>query len=678
MTLKLPPLTPAEPVTEILHGVPVTDPYRWLEDQNSPRTRKWLEEQTVYTRTYLDAIPGRDRIRKRVEELSAVEVVSEPWKVGNRYFYLKRTSHGEQPAIVTRDREEGKEVCLVDPIERDPSGATSVRILSVSERGDFLAYEATSGGDGFHVIEFIDVTRNMVLPDRLPLGVGFGLVFSSDGRGFYYSHEVVGARRPYHRGVYWHEFGSSPDKDPEIFFGGDEAHLHVELSGSPDARFLVYRVIRAQDPQAYRVYVQDMLSGRPPRKLLEQTGITFVPCFFGLLLFAMTDWAAPNLRVVACDLSDSERSEWVDVVAEGQHRLSDFCIVDDLVCVARVEGLSIRIDAFDRSGRWRKTVPCPPRSTIRLFRRPSKSDTLFYGSSSYNQPPTIISWRPSSDQQNTWARAHVPFDPSSREVEQTWYRSKDGTQIPITLVTKKGRLPCQSSPTFLIGYGGYGSSRILQFSIYSTLLIEKGFLFALPSLRGGGEFGAEWHRAGKRHQRQTAIDDFIGAAEWLIKAGYATPEKMAIGGMSNGGLLVGAAMTQRPDLFRVVVCVAPMLDMLRYHLFDDSIYNLVELGYSENEEDFRHLLAYSPYHRVTDNGSYPSVLIVSGDVDRCCNPMHARKMAARLQAASTSGHPVLLDYKETRGHLALQPLSRRIEALTDRLAFICHELGVTV
>lgn len=273
----------------------------------------------------------------------------------------------------------------------------------------------------------------------------------------------------------------------------------------------------------------------------------------------------------------------------------------------------------------------------------------------------------------------MAFDPSSVEIEQSRYESKDGTEIPITLMRKKGeQRSSRPLPVFLTGYGGFGTSRTPQFNAYSTFLIENGFVFAVPNLRGGGEFGAEWHRTGKRHNRQNAFDDFVAAAEWLTADGLTTPQRIAIGGMSNGGLLVGAALTQRPELFRVVVCVAPFLDMLRYHLFDDSCFAVEEFGCSENEEDFRHLFAYSPYHRVKDDVAYPSVLIVSGDLDRNCNPMHARKMTARLQAANNSAHPILLDYKETWGHVPAQPLSRRIEALTDRLAFICNELGVTV
>ncbi len=272
----------------------------------------------------------------------------------------------------------------------------------------------------------------------------------------------------------------------------------------------------------------------------------------------------------------------------------------------------------------------------------------------------------------------MTFDPSSFEIEQVTYKSKDGTLVPMFLVAAKGRGFSKLLRTFLTGYGGFGISLTPQFGAYSTFLIEQGFLLAVTNLRGGGEFGEEWHRAGKRHNRQNAIDDFIAGAEWLLENGYAAPGKIAIGGGSNGGLLVAAALTQRPDLFRAVVCVGPLLDMLRYHLFDFANMWVDEYGTSEMEDDFPHILAYSPYHGVKERISYPAVFIVSGDADTRCNPMHARKMTARLQAATSSGRPILLEYNPSWGHTPLQSLTRRIEALTDRLAFVCHELEVSV
>lgn len=678
LTLNPPPPTPVEPVTEILHGVPITDPYRWLEEQHSPRTRKWLEQQASYTQMYFDCISGRDRIRKRIEELLAVEVVSEPWKVGNRFFYLRRQAHGEQPMIMTRQGESGEEVVLVDPnlVGEDPSVALS--ILNISGDGRLLAYGARHGGTDSQTVGFVNVAAEQILADRLPHGFGLGLVFSADGRGFYYSHEVTDAVRPHYRAVQWHQFGTETDEDVEVFCAGESPDLHVGLFGSQDGAVLGYGVTISNDPMMFDIYLQNSVGRGPARQILESIPAVFVPFFVGHELFALTDWRSPNFRIVSIDLKRPDREHWVDVVPESTLRIKDFSIVGASICVGYVENLANKIEVFDLTGRRRTTVPCPPQGTASLLRRPLASDTLFYNFSSFDRPPTIFSYDVANGEQKEWAKSPVTFDPYSFEIEQTRYKSKDGSLIPMFLVARKGQRSSGPLPTFLTGYGGFGNSKTPQFNAYSTFLVEQGFLFAEANLRGGAEFGEEWHRAGKRHNRQIAIDDFISAAEWLLENNHAAPGKIAIGGGSNGGLLVGAALTQRPDLFRAVVCLGPLLDMLRYHLFDFASIWLDEYGTSELDDDFRHILAYSPYQCVQKGMSYPAVMLVSGDADTRCNPMHARKMAARLQAATNSNNPILLDYKPTWGHAATQPLTRRIEALTDRLAFIHYELGVAI
>ncbi len=366
----------------------------------------------------------------------------------------------------------------------------------------------------------------------------------------------------------------------------------------------------------------------------------------------------------------------MNVIPESRQRIKNIVFVGNYICVFYVESASTRIEIFDRLGNRHSTDPCLPRGSAEPVWQPSENEALLYNFSSFTCPPTIFSYHIPSGEQKVWARSSVNFDPLSFEVEQVRYTSKDGTEIPMFLVALKGRRLSGSLPTFLTAYGGFGISRTPQFHIYSTL--EQGFLFAFANVRGGGEFGEEWHHAGKRHSRQNAADDFIAAAEWLITKGYATPGKIAIGGGSNGGLLTGAAITQRPELFRVAVCVGPLLDMLRYHRFDSAHLFVDEFGTADDEDDFHYLLRYSPYHRVRDGVPYPAVILVSGDDDTCCNPMHARKMVARLQAATSSVQPILLDYSPTWGHASVQPLTRRIGALADRLAFICHELGVNV
>jgi prolyl oligopeptidase len=663
-------------VTEILHGVSVTDPYRWLEDPNSACTRNWLQEQIAYTRAYLDAIPGRQRIRKRVEELLAVENVSAPLKVGNRYFFSKRAPYQEQSVIAMREGLTGADVSLIDPAERCEGSATAVGVLRVSQNGTLLAYAVRHSGEDTLAVEIFDVNRRIVLPDRLPNGSYGGLVFSPDGRGFYYSHNPINGKRPHSQTVRWHTLGTEPEEDVETFVAGEDPRLRLVLLPSPDgSRMCLYKLF-VDAVKTTSIYVQDLTKDDPPQLIVDGIEGRFSVVLSEKQLFALTDWKAPRCRIVAIHLDHPERENWSDVVHESQACLNGFDVSAERIFVSCSENAVTRIEVLDTSGRLLGAIPCPPYGTAQLRQRDPNGDEVFYSFTSFSQPPSVYCFHAKSGQQELWAQNQVPFDASSIEVEQIRYPSKDGTQILMFLLSQKGRRGSEPLPIFLTGYGGFGISLTPRFTAYATFLIERGFLVAIANLRGGSEFGEEWHVAAKRHNRQTAFDDFLAAAEWLLAQGYAAPGRIAIGGGSNAGLLVAAALTQRPDLFRAVICLGPLLDMLRYHKFDQARFSAEEYGSAENQEDFHYLRTYSPYHRVNDGVAYPAVMLISGDADTRCNPMHARKMAARLQAATSSGLPIILDYRPTWGHMPVQPLSTRIEALTDRLAFICHELGI--
>jgi len=665
-------------VTELLHGVSVTDPYRWLENQHSPSTRKWLEEQTAYTRAYLNGIPGRERIRKRVEQLLDIEVVSEPWKVCNRYFFLKRAAKQERPVIMMREGETRKDILLIDPTERHEVGTLAVNILSISRDSRKLAYSVRHGGEDYCAVEFFDVNRRVTLPDRLPLGLCRGFAFSADGNGFYYVHEALGTPQPSFRAVKWHAFGTEPDADSEVFSIDQNPKRNLGMIASADGSHLGYLVASCGDPRTVDFHIHSLAGGKQPRQILEHVEGTFWPQFAGKSLIVLTDWEAPNGRIVFIDPDHPQRDAWREIVPETRARIQSFAVVDGLIFAGLVENASARIETFELSGKPLGTLPCPTHGTPQILPSRSDSDIFFYSFTSFSDPRTVFRYDVRTAQHTVWTQSQVPFDSESIEVERVEYASKDGTRVPMFLVAQKGRRRSGPLPTFLTGYGGFGTSVTPQFTAYATFLLEYGFLFAVANLRGGSEFGEQWHLAGKRHNRQNAVDDFVAAAEWLLGQGHAASGQIAIGGGSNAGLLVAAALTQRPDLFRAVVCLGPLLDMVRYHKFDQAKFWIQEYGCAECEDDFRHLHAYSPYHRVEDGAKYPSVMLISGDADTRCNPMHARKMAARLQAASSSGYPILLDYKLAWGHVPVQPLSTRIEALTDRLAFICHELEVHV
>jgi prolyl oligopeptidase len=674
-----PPPTQVEPITETLHGVEVTDPYRWLEDQNSPRTRAWLEEQTAYTRAYLDAIPGREQIRERVRELMAFkEVISEPWNIGDRHFFLKRQEEREQPVIVMRNGLFGEETVLVDPALRATGTSTAVSIIAISDDVRFLAYSVRQGGSDHSALEILDIGRNIVLPDRLPEGFCTGFVFVPDGTGFYYSHLAVRDPRPNYKAAFWHSFGSERSQDVEVFFAGEGPNLFLGVLDSPEANLLAYAMFSAGKNPTTSLYLHRLEAGATPRLLLRDIEGCFVPFFAHGQLLAYTDFAAPNFRIVGIEFDDPDPTHWRDIVPQSDRRIQQFTVAGDRIFVTRVDRFSTQIEAFGIKDGERKDIPFFPYGTIDLLNPTNRADSLFYSYTSIAQPPTVYHYSTREEKSCLWQEANVPFDPSVIAVEETTYSSKDGTSIPLFVAARRDLLHSGPLPTFLTGYGGFGSCVTPRFTAFATFLIEQGLLFAVPALRGGSELGEQWHRAGRRENRQNSFDDFIAAAEWLISEGRSARGHIAIGGGSNAGLLVGAAITQRPDLFRAAICLGPLLDMTRYHLFDFAAGWAEEYGSPEDERDLRSLLAYSPYHRVQDGADYPAVLLISGDADTRCNPMHARKMAARLQAANLSEHPILLDYKPDWGHTPVQPLSTKIEALTDRLAFICHELGIHV
>lgn len=674
--LESPPLAPVEPVTEIFHGVEVIDSYRWLEDQDSPRTRHWLEEQGCYARNYLDKISGREHIRKRIQELLSVEMYDSLQKVGNRYFFRKRAAHQEQPCIYMREGADGVDQLLIDPVARNTGSFTAVKILRISLDGKLLAYEVKQGGERSGSFEILDVDKRERLPDRLPRGFLRGFVFAPDNKGFYYVHHPLEAERPHYWAVNHHVFGADPRDDREIFLAGEDPKLRLGLCFSSNR--LGFLVVRFGDKISSSFFLQEFSQADSPELIFQDLEASFVPILINGKVLALTNFNAPNMRIVELLLGQTEGMAWSEIVPEANARLTGLWIVGGRLFVSYLEDFRTRVDIYDLSGNKSGELVFKQDETVRILPSHADSDELLYESESFTQPPAIYRYLPDTNEHILWSKRKVAFDPNRYIPKRVWYPSKDGTTVSMFLVGRRDILNNGIKPTILTGYGGFGASMTPQFSIFVNFLMEKGCIFALANLRGGSEFGEQWHLAGKRRNRQNAYDDFIHAAEWLIENGHTTPEKLAIFGGSNSGLLVGAALAQRPDMFRAVVCIAPLLDMLRYHLFDFAQNWIDEYGTAEDPDDFMVLHAYSPYHRVRSGVAYPATLIISGDADRNCNPLHARKMVARLQAANSSSNPILLDYKEFRGHSPVLPLSERIEGLTDRLAFVCDQLRIPI
>jgi prolyl oligopeptidase len=669
-----PPYSPVETVTEILHGVPIPDPYRWLEDQESPRTREWIEAQTQHARAYLDAIPGRERIRERIRELLDVETYDSVQRIGNRYVFRKRIRGQEQPCIFLREGPDGEDQLLIDPAERKTGKHTALRPLQLSQNAGLLLYEVKEGGERSGKFELFDIERREKLPDALPRGYLRGLSFAPDVRSIYYVHEPLSARRPHYRAAYHHVLGTAFDDDREIFCAGEGEKLRLHLV--PGEKSLGFLVFRFCDTTLTNFYLRRFDSERPPDLLVENAAFKFGPLLLQDRILAITDRFSPNSKIVEVRPRAERPPEFVDVVPESDRPIRDWAVTAHRIYVSYTRGVRSEIQVFDLHGAKLGELPVGESDTVRIVGASAEDDELLIEQESFTKPIQICRYSTQTREPRLWAQRAIPFDSQDYAHIQVWFPAKGGTRIPMFLVGRHEVVAKGAHPTIMTSYGGYGIPMTPQFSVFVSFLMEQGCLFALPNIRGGLEFGVEWHNAAKRRNRQIAISDFLSAAEWLIETGRTKPQKLAIFGGSNAGLLVAAALTQRPELFHAVVCMAPLLDMLRYHLFDSAYVWQDEFGTADDPDDFPALASYSPYHHIGNGVEYPAILIVSGSKDQNSNPMHARKMTARLQAATSSGRPILLDYSKFRGHSPVLPLTERIEALTNRMAFLCDELGL--
>jgi prolyl oligopeptidase len=672
--LARPPLTRIDPVTDVIHGVTVVDPYRWLEDGNSPETRQWLEEQTAYAREYLDGIDGRDRIERRIQELLEVTTYDSILASGDRYVFRRRLATEEQPCICVRDGNDGPARVLVDPGKSGGGQFWAVKPLAISPDGKLLAYEVKEGGERTSRVEFVDVETGEWLPEVLPHGYLRGFCFAPDSRSFYYSIQPSDPSQPGERNLYQHQLGTSLDQDESVFAASNAENIRIGVICGPTFQIiLVQRVLNGLVTDCFQRSYEPNAAAR---ELLAGIDYTFVPQFMGERIFAVIDLEAPNFRVVELILKPERKVQFQEIVPTGKKLIQQWAVVGEHFVVCYLERTSYTLCIFDCSGNEVDQVPVPKHHTVQLLGGSGDNDSFLFQCESFFQSPSIHRYSISRRETTTCIQSAVSVESMSYGIREVWYSSKDGTRVPMFLVGRHEVLERERNPVILTSYGGFRTSMTPQFSVFVAFLMERGCMFALPNIRGGGEFGAMWHLSARRHQRQRAFDDFIGAAGWLIEDGIAAADKIAIFGGSNSGLLVGSALTQAPALFRAVVCMAPLLDMVRYHLFDGAGKWIDEYGTAEDPADFDALWGYSPYHRIRDNTQYPAMMMVSGDADQKCNPLHARKMVARLQAANSSPYPIILDYSKYRGHTPVLPLGVRVRALTDRMAFLCDQLAL--
>jgi prolyl oligopeptidase len=671
--------TRRDDAVDVIHGERIVDPYRWLEDGDSPETRAWTAEQNARTASYLAQVAVRPALRARLEQLLAIGSLSAPTPARGRYFYQYRDGRQNQPILYVRNGSNGPERVLVDPNGLNPDGTTALDWYHPSEDGRLLAYGLSEDGNEESVLHVLDVDTGRVLADRIPHTRAADLAWLPDGSAFYYTRypapgEVPEGEEHYHRAVFHHPLGTDPASDRLVFRPAVKEHW-PGVSLSPDGRWLLIGVARTFDQTD--LYLQDLPAGTAPVAVAKDLPALFDGHVVEDRLYIRTNLHAPTYGLY---LLEAERPELatarVLVVPRPDAVLDSASVVGRHLALTYLERATSQLRLASLDGSEIREQPLPGIGSIFGIGAEWDGDELFYGFSSYTVPPSVYRIELGTGEQTLWRRVDADINPDRYEVRQVSYSSRDGTAVSMFVVQPRGLKLGGRNPTYLTGYGGFNISMTPGFSRSLFLWLEHGGVVAVPNLRGGGEYGETWHQGGMLGNKQNTFDDFIGAAEWLIANGYTSPDRLAIAGGSNGGLLMGAVLTQRPELFRAVVIQVPLLDMIRYHLFLIARLWIPEYGSAEDPAQFAWLRAYSPYHQVRDGTAYPAVLLATAESDTRVDPMHARKMTARLQAATSSGHPVLLRLEAKAGHGAGKPIVKVLEELTDTWSFVFQELGV--
>ncbi len=676
-----PPETPRDVVVDTLHGVEFQDPYRWLEDQESERTRIWIDEQNDYAEEIVGQSPLRDRVRLRLEELMDVDDVGSPQAAGEFEYFTLRRKGEELPVIYRRpappadteqeiDPEAEYEV-VIDPHPMSPGHTTRVSIRSLSRDGRLMIYDIRDGGADEVELRVHDLETGTDLPEQYPWALYDAASFNDDGSGFYY------VRRSRQTGprVYFHRIGTDPSRDREVFGAGYGPTSFIRVSQVERGRYLLFTVQHGWARN--EVWLQDLRSGRVT-PVVADVDAHFSARYTDGEIYLTTDLDAPNYRVVAVNPNRPARSNWREVIPEGDDVLQRYTVIDNRYYVTYLHNVSTKIKIFELNGTSAGEIPVPDYHTASI--RNGDDGKAVLSLRSLIVPETEYELDLGTGEREQSQEPDVPFVGDDYEVRQVWYTSKDGTDGPMYVVHRRGIELTGDHPTLLYGYGGFTSSLTPGFSATTAVWLEQGGVYAVATLRGGNEFGETWHRAGMLENKQNVFDDFIAAAEWLIDNGYTDADRLAIRGVSNGGLLVGAVLTQRPDLFRAVLCGFPDLDMVRFYSFAETnnMPALLEYGDGSKPEQFEYLRLHSPYQNVRDGVHYPAVMLTSGDLDTRVSPLQARKMTARLQSATRSGLPVILHYDPKQGHAAGRgrPMSTAIDDTAMEITFLLSQLGV--
>jgi len=675
MAIDVPPQPETEKniVVDTVHGTIIEDPYRWLEDQESPQTRAWIEKQQEYFQDVISKVPGRQDIIDRLTELRRVDKVTMPTKKGDRYFLYKFAADQEHYVIYMREGLFGEDKVLLDPHEMFEDPTKSVGMFDITEDGQIMAYYVRDGGEDETRLYLMDVDSKELLPDSLPRYDYFGFSFTHDGSGFYYSRREENGPR-----LYYHKLGDDLSEDQLVYGEGMTQDKILSAWVTDNGDYLMVSVYHGSSSKKNELYYKDLRIGGGIRPLVNDIEAVFSGQFAGDKLLIQTNWNAPNWKIMEVDMSNPAPENWTEFLPESDVVLKGFSVAGDKIFVNLSKNVLSNVEIYDIDGNNVGEISFPSLGTVGGVRGRWGVDDAFFSFTSYHIPTTTYHYKVSTGERSVWDRPDVPVNSDDIEAKQVWYISKDGTRIPMFLVYPAAYTPDGETPILLTGYGGFRASMTPYFSSMYVFWVENGGIVAVPSLRGGGEFGEKWHEAGMREKKQSTFDDFIAAAEWLIDNGYTKPEKIAIRGGSNGGLLVGAALAQRPDLFGAVVCTFPLLDMVRFHKFLMGPYWVGEYGSADDPEQFKYIHKYSPYHNIEKGVEYPSTLFITGDYDTRVAPLHARKMTALLQdmTAKPTEDPVFLMYDIKAGHSGGKTVTSSIEDDADMFLYLFWQLGM--
>lgn len=663
------------------HGTMVADPYRWLEDANSAETKSWVEAQNKVTQAYLAQIPQREAIRQRLTQLWNYERYSVPYKEGGRYFYTRNDGLQNQAVLYTLKKLDDKPRVLLDPNTLALDGTVALTDAAISPDGKLLAYSIAASGSDWNEIKLRDVETGKDLPDHIKWVKFSQTAWTKDGKGFFYSRYDAPKEATkladvnYFQKLYFHRVGTPQSADILVYDRPDQKEWGFGAQATDDGRYLVITTTKGTAPK-YRISYKDLT--KPDAKVVDlidnfEAGYEFIDNV-GSVFYFSTDRNAPRKRIVAIDVNKPQESNWVEVVPESADTLAGADIVNNQLVLEYLKDARSVVRIHDLKGKPVREVALPGIGSVGGLVGKREDGETFYSFTGFTTPTTIYRLNLKTGESRVFRQPKVAFDPAGYETRQQFYTSRDGTKVPMFIVSKKGLKLDGSNPTYLYGYGGFNISLTPAFSPANLAWMEMGGVYVVANLRGGGEYGEAWHQAGTKLQKQNVFDDFIGAAEWLIANKVTSPAKLAIGGGSNGGLLVGAAMTQRPELFGAAIPAVGVMDMLRFHKFTIGWAWTSDYGSADNPDEFKALVKYSPLHNLKPGTCYPATMVTTADHDDRVVPAHSFKYAAAAQAAQGGAAPILIRIDTKAGHGAGKPTSKQIEEVADRWGFLTREL----